>query len=214
MNQVNDTTMDVQLNQHRMVELHQMNKEIDADIVSDHSDDSSDAASPSPHDENYEKLKDRKTSESSTNANNKQTTQPHTLRQKTTAKIMPDEALKLSRKYEKYLTIDNDEIVDKNDKIDALILQLKLPHIYTLPEDEQWRIIQEKYQWIDDDDGEVDRFQYEEIQEVVAHMTSIERRFIYDTIEEYDEVMFATHILAQFFFFCYLSTPCQLELTS
>ena len=119
---------------------------------------------------------------------------------KNVPKIMPDEALKLSRKYEKYLTIDNDEIVDKNDKIDALILQLKLPHIYTLPEDEQWRIIQEKYQWIDDDDGEVDRFQYEEIQEVVAHMTSIERRFIYDTIEEYDEVMFVTYPRTVFFF--------------
>lgn len=109
------------------------------------------------------------------------------FKRKSTAKVIINEDIKLSRKYEKYLTIDNDEIIDKNDKIDALILQLKLPYIYTLPDDEQYSIIQEKYSWIDDEDGEIDQFQYEEIQEVVSHMTAIERRHMYDTIEQYDE---------------------------
>eukprot|EP01083_Nonionella_stella_P164217 542904_1 len=98
------------------------------------------------------------------------------------AKVIIGEDVTLSRKYEKYLTIENHEIVDRQDKIDALILQLKLPHIYTLHDDEQYGIIQNKYSWIDDEDGEIDQFQYEEIQEVVHHMTSIERRHMYDTM--------------------------------
>lgn len=107
---------------------------------------------------------------------------------RTTAKPIIDEDLALSRKYEEILTIPPEDIIDKSDKIDALILQLKLAHIYTQPEDKQYEIIQERYQWIDDEDGEIDQFQYEEIQEVVNNMTEVERRHMYDTIQEGNDV--------------------------
>ena len=176
----------------QMVELptyfdHQSSK-----IISDDDSDSTDddeSKSPKEQEEEEEigentevaKLKEEGT-------NNKYNSNQPKFDRRTTAKAKIDEDIELSRKYEKYLTIDNDEIIDKNDKIDALILQLKLPHIYTLPDDEQYEVIQEKYSWIDDEDGEIDQFQYEEIQEVVSHMTAIERRHMYDTIEKYDEV--------------------------
>ena len=103
-------------------------------------------------------------------------------------KVIENEDVVVSKKYEKYQTIANDDIVYKADKIDALILQLKMAHIYTLPDDEQYAIIQQKYPWIDDEDGDIDQFQYEEIQEMVAHMISIERRFMHDTKPRYNEV--------------------------
>lgn len=106
---------------------------------------------------------------------------------KTQWKLIEDEDVKLTKKYEKYLTIGNDDIVYKEDKIDALILQLKMAHIYHLQDDEQYAIIQERYPWIDDEDGDIDQFQYEEIQEMVAHMISIERHKMYDTKAKYDE---------------------------
>jgi len=103
------------------------------------------------------------------------------------AKVIIGENVNLSRKYEGYLTIDNDEIVSREDKIDALISLLKLPHIYTLSADTQFEILQEKYPWIDDEDGEIDQFQLEEIQEVVQNMTAVEQRQMYDTTSVYDE---------------------------
>ena len=127
------------------------------------------------------------------------------LVKKGTAKVIIDEDIALSRKYESFLTIENDEIINRNDKIDALILHLKLPHIYSLADDAQYKIIQEKYPWIDDEDGEIDQFQYEEIQEVVGHMTAIERRYMYDIKENYDEVIIISlHKLYMFTYNVYI----------
>ena len=104
-------------------------------------------------------------------------------------KFLPNRDVLLSRKYERLRTIENDNIVSRENKLEALILLLKLPHIYTKPEHEQYRIVQDRYSWIDDEDGDIDQFQFEEIQEMVAHMIFIERQHIYDTIPEYDEVL-------------------------
>ena len=108
-------------------------------------------------------------------------------------KFLPNQDVVLSRKYEHLRTIDNDNIMSKDNKLEALILLLKLPHIYKLPEHEQYHIVQQRYPWIDDEDGDIDQFQYEEIQEMVLNMVSIERSHIHDTIPDYDSVL---HVLS------------------
>eukprot|EP01084_Bolivina_argentea_P311670 539514_1 len=174
----------------QQLELHRMS----SNPVKDVSDDSDDDDSKSrDSDDNYVGVNTNETiraSTSSTNATKNdgiESKQPENIPRRTTAKIIIDEDIVLSKKYYKYLTLDNDEIIDKNDKIDALILQLKLPHIYTLLDDEQYAHILKCYSWIDDEDGDIDQFQYEILQEVVANMTSIERRYMYDTIAKYNE---------------------------
>ncbi len=65
-----------------------------------------------------------------------------------------------------------ESIIGKNNKIDALILQLKLQHIYTLPDAEQCAYILKCYSWIDNGNGDIDQFQYKILQEVVSNMTN------------------------------------------
>lgn len=107
-----------------------------------------------------------------------------------TAQLILLDDTNLGKKYERVLTMANADIAIKDDMLNAVILQLKLPQMYCLDEDEQFEKLRDKYPWIDE---ELDQFELEETIEVVAHMTAVDRRSIHDTIEEYDEVNIHMH---------------------